>query len=72
MGWATRMESHRLRFAEIIILNKNLAEVIIDEAIEMDLSMVEEYHAFLLSHLDSSFSLLINKRHAYGYTFDAQ
>jgi len=38
----------------------------------MTLDMVEEYHAFLLAHLVSPFSLLINKINSYSYNFDAQ
>ena len=45
------MSRHRLSFGEIIILKPNLAEVIVDDGIEMDLKMVEEYHEFLLNKL---------------------
>lgn len=38
----------------------------------MTLAMVNQYHEFLLSHLVSPFSLLINKINAYTYDFDAQ
>ena len=38
----------------------------------MTLVMVKQYHDFLLSHLVSPFSLLINKVNAYTYDFDAQ
>ncbi|EPJ48214.1 MAG: hypothetical protein OFPI_30660 [Osedax symbiont Rs2] len=61
-----------MSFAEITILKPNLAEVIIGSDIEMDLAMVNEYHEFLLSHLECPFNLLINKIHQYSYTFEAQ
>ena len=38
----------------------------------MTLAMVKQYHEFLLSHLVSPFSLLINKVNGYTYDFDAQ
>lgn len=66
------MKSHRLSFGEIIILKDNLAEVIINEGVLMDIKIVEDYHQFLLTHLKAPFSLLINKRYPYAYTFDAQ
>ena len=66
------MKVHQLSFGEITILNPNLAEVIISEGIVMDLAMVGQYHAFLLKHLQSPFSLLINKKFSYTYTFEAQ
>jgi len=66
------MESHHLPFAEIIIIRADIAEVIINEGIELDIFMVKQYHEFLLAHLKIPFSLLINKINAYTYTFDAQ
>ena len=66
------MNLHELPFAKIIILHENLAEVIIDEGIVMDTNMVEQYHVFLLSHLQAPFSLLINKVNSYTYDFSAQ
>ena len=66
------METHQLSFANINILRPDIAEVIVNEDIEMDLTMVAEYHQFLQTHLTSPFSLLINKINAYSYTFEAQ
>ena len=66
------MTIHTLSFGQITILNPNLAEVIIDNYVEMDLAMVDEYHEFLLTHLEHPFNLLINKIHQYTYTFEAQ
>ncbi len=65
------MDIHELPFGKIIILQEDVAEVIIDEGVEMNAPMVEEYHAFLLSHLSHPFSLLINKINSYTYDFDA-
>ena len=61
-----------LPFAKIIILRKDIAEVMINDGIEMDIRMVDQYHDFLLSHLRPPFSLLINKINSYSYDFDAQ
>lgn len=66
------MESYHLPFAEIIIIRADIAEIIINEGIEMNISMVKQYHEFLLAHLIAPFSLLINKINPYTYTFDAQ
>ena len=66
------MELHELPFAKIIILRDDIAEVIINDGVEMDVNMVNQYHDFLLSHLRAPFSLLINKINAYTYDFDAQ
>jgi hypothetical protein len=67
-----KMELHELPFAKIRILRNDIAEVVIDEGVEMDISMVEQYHDFLLTHLRSPFSLLINKINSYSYDFPAQ
>jgi len=66
------MESYHLPFAEIIILRADIAEIKINDGIEMDIVMVKQYHEFLLAHLSAPFSLLINKVNAYTYSFDAQ
>jgi len=66
------MDLHELPFAKIIILDDNIAEVMIDEGVTMDMEMVEQYHEFLLLHLRAPFSLLINKVNSYAYDFEAQ
>ncbi len=66
------MKICNLSFGKIVVLSKNLAEVIVDEGVLMDEIKVAEYHAFLLNSLESPFSLLINKKHSYCYTFSAQ
>ena len=66
------MELHELPYAKIIILQDDMAEVIVDGEIVMDEAMVEHYHGFLLSHLNAPFSLLINKVNSYTYDFNAQ
>ena len=66
------MNLYELSFGKIIILSDHLAEVIINENIEMTGEMVDGYHHFLLSHLKAPFSLLVNKINAYTYDFEAQ
>ncbi|WP_340677602.1 hypothetical protein [Paraglaciecola sp.] len=66
------MELHSLGFAKIVLLANDIAEVIIDEGVVMNLAMVNKYHEFLISHLQAPFSLLINKINEYSYDFNAQ
>ena len=66
------MDLHELPYAKIIILQDDIAEVMINDEVKMDVEMVEHYHEFLLSHLRPPFSLLINKINSYSYDFDAQ
>ena len=66
------MSKLKLSFGEIIILKPNLAEVIIDSDVVIDLEMVDEFHELLLTNLEQPFNLLINKVHQYSYTFEAQ
>ena len=66
------MDLHELPYAKIIILQNDLAEVMINEGVEMNLAIVNDYHDFLLSHLEPPFSLLINKINSYTYDFEAQ
>lgn len=66
------MDIHELSFGKIHVLDEHLAEVIVNDGVEMDMAMVNEYHRFLLDHLSPPFSLLINKLNKYSYTFEAQ
>ena len=66
------MDLHELPFAKIILLRDDIAEVMINDGVKMDIAMVEQYHDFLLSHLRAPFSILVNKINSYTYDFDAQ
>jgi len=66
------MTSFDLKFGCVNILQEDIAEVVINEGVELDHQMVDVYHTFLLKHLNPPFSLLVNKHYAYSYTFDAQ
>jgi len=66
------MDLYELPFAKIIILSEDIAEVIINDGVEMNTDMVDQYHDFLLSHLHAPFALLVNKVNSYSYNFEAQ
>ncbi|WP_298555055.1 hypothetical protein [uncultured Algibacter sp.] len=66
------MSIFKLSFGIINILQKNLAEVIVDEGVVMDEVLVKEFHDFLKNNLEASIGLLINKKYSYTYTFEAQ
>lgn len=66
------MDLYELPFAKIIIIREDIAEVMIDDCVKMDVRMVEQYHNFLLTHMKPPFSLLINKVNSYTYDFTAQ
>ena len=66
------MDLHELSFAKIILLHDDVAEVMINDGVEMNAEMVKQYHDFLISHLQPPFSLLINKINSYTYDFQAQ
>ncbi|WP_274476070.1 hypothetical protein [Mangrovimonas aestuarii] len=63
---------YRLPFASITLIEDDIAEVVIDEGVELAMEEVEAYHEFLTTYLKAPFSLLINKKHSYSYTFEAQ
>lgn len=66
------MDDFELDFAKIVLIRNNIAEITINNGVEIDLGMVCELHEFLISHLRAPFSLLINKINSYSYTFEAQ
>ena len=66
------MKNYKMSFGTIIKLNNNLAEIVVDDGIEMNLTQVKEYHNFLLNNLKAPFYLLVNRKYSYTYTFEAQ
>jgi hypothetical protein len=66
------MKTHVLSFGTITLLRPDLAEVIVNEGIEMDMDMVDEYHMFVSELLAEPCGTLINKKNRYTYTFEAQ
>jgi hypothetical protein len=66
------MKEYSLNFGKIIIIDENIAEVIVDDGVEMGLQHVDEYQQFLLNHMQTPFGLLVNKVNSYSYTFEAQ
>lgn len=71
-GGVNQMTLYELRFGKIIAISAHIAEVIIDDEIEMDESMVDEYHQFLKSTFSAPILLLVNKMNRYTYTLAAQ
>ena len=61
-----------ISLGELIVHDSHLAEVITGEGVEVDLPMVEEFHAALQRHLEPPYGLLVNRKHSYTYTFEAQ
>jgi len=66
------MSLYRLAFGKIIILKDDIAELIVDEGVEMTRKMVDDCHEFLIEHLKLTFSLLVNNINSYAYSFSAQ
>lgn len=66
------MKTLELPYGKILILQKNIAEVIINEGIVMDELMIDHYHDVLRFNLVAPFYLLVNKKHSYSYDFNAQ
>lgn len=66
------MKTYDLSFGTVTLLRPDLAEVIVNEGIELDMDMVDEYHMFLSEFLKDPCGTLINKKNQYAYTFEAQ
>ena len=63
---------HDLGFCTITVLSPHIAEVVVNDGVDITLDMVECYHTCLLTHFRAPILLLINKVNAYSYTFEAQ
>ena len=66
------MNSHELSFCTINKIDDSIAEIIVNDGIEIDIDMVAEYHAWIDDKLSTPCGLLINKINKYTYTFEAQ
>jgi len=66
------MDQYRLSFAAVNILTDNIAELIIDENIEVSIEMVEEHDKLLSSLFKGPFGVLVNKVNKYSYTLEAK
>jgi len=66
------MRKHRISFADINIISDSIAEVIIDEGVEVSIEMVEEYDNFLACIFNGNYGVLINKINNYSYSAEAQ
>lgn len=63
---------HDLQFARLIILEKDLAEVIVNEDIEITLDNIYRLRKVLGELLIAPHYLIINKLNHYSYEFNAQ
>src|SRR5687768_4318230 len=66
------MKTYVLSFGTVTLLRPDLAEVIVNEGVEMNMDMVDEYHMFVSELLAEPCGTLINKKNSYTYTFEAQ
>lgn len=63
---------HQLSFAKVNILNENVAEIIVEQGVEISLEMSEEYDDFLTATFANNFALLVNKVNDYDFSFEAK
>ena len=65
------MDVHQISFAKITVLRNDLAEIVVDDGVDINVKMVDEIHYCLLSIFNHTFSLLINKTNSYSSQLDA-
>ena len=65
---ACRLE---LDFGKIKWIREDIAEVIVNEGVELNEKHVEKLHDALISHYKAPFSVLVNKVNSYSYAFCA-
>jgi len=66
------MKKYRLSFCTVNIMTDYIAEVIIDDNIEVSMEMVEEHDKFLCSVFKGDFGVLVNKINTYSYSLEAK
>tara|TARA_R110002167_G_scaffold159205_1_gene354748 strand:+ start:11709 stop:12116 length:408 start_codon:yes stop_codon:yes gene_type:complete len=58
-------------FGQINFLDANIAEVIINENIEITLEIVDEYDALMAQHFSGSYAVLVNRINSYRFAYEA-
>ena len=66
------MHEHTLPFGKVIGINEHLAEIIINEGVELTSDIVEQLHEFLEQTFSGELKLLFNNRYSFSYSFTAQ
>ncbi len=66
------MKLYQLSFAKMITIRDDIVELIVNDSVEVDSTMVDEYNAVLRSISNTPLSVLVNKINNYSYTFEAQ
>jgi len=56
----------------VSFLSSDIAEVIVDNNVEVSIEMIEELDDFLSAYEHPHLGILINRIHSYSYTFEAQ
>ena len=67
-----KMNIVELPFAKVTKLEDSLAEIVVDEGVELSSEMVAQFHEVLLTNFSQPIGILVNKINEYAYTFRAQ
>lgn len=68
---STKPVARQLSFCSVLIISPRIAEVILNDGVEITGEMVDEFFQFLGDNMDSEVSILLNKITKYSYRFDA-
>jgi len=63
---------HKLSFGYVNILSENIAEIIVDEGVEITLEMTEECDDFLAQKFAGDLGILVHRINNYSFTYEAQ
>lgn len=58
-------------FGQIRFISSRLAEVIINQGVEVSIELVEEYDAIIKKHFHEPYAVLVNRINSYSYTYEA-
>ena len=61
----------RLSFCALHFIDHSIVEIIIDDGVEIDGEMVDEFFAAINGQMNEEISILLNKERKYSYKFDA-
>lgn len=66
------MQSYQLKIGTVTKLDEQLVEIVAPEGLEVTIAILDEFTSFLLEHTQLPVAVLVNKKHPYTYTYEAQ
>lgn len=66
------MELYELPFVKIIKIDDDIAEVIVNDGVDYDMQMAEQYEKWITDNMADPCYIMVNRVNSYSYSFEVQ